>query len=179
MPTLPPKFLGPPTLNLTAILGATVVLPCRWVVSRSVQGTWQNLRFWTEWPTWALPPFPGWDSLDQTQQCRTWPSSLRAPPSSPPPRAWHSSIMRSPPTGLSRSQGWSSGTAGCTSVRWSGIKAENMRETILTGEHWAKNVPCGELGSGWRQWNPGSWTCPGFEGCWWCYLSFILLHCNS
>jgi len=29
MPTLPPKFLGPSTLNLTAMLGATVVLPCR------------------------------------------------------------------------------------------------------------------------------------------------------
>jgi len=29
MPTRPPKFLGPSTLNLTAVVGATVVLPCR------------------------------------------------------------------------------------------------------------------------------------------------------
>ena len=29
MPTRTPKFLGPSTLNLTAVVGATVVLPCR------------------------------------------------------------------------------------------------------------------------------------------------------
>ena len=43
MPTRPPKFLGPATLNLTAMVGATVVLPCRVTHLGSASLSWVRL----------------------------------------------------------------------------------------------------------------------------------------
>ena len=154
MPTRPPKFLGPPTLNLTAVVGATVVLPCRVTHLDPASLSWVRLS----------GPSPAASHLTVLSSGTILFSS-------------------SPRLALLHHEGSPDWTLQITGVilRDGGMyecqvsSEPRPDQQTLPGEHRAKDVSGGEPGSCRGHWNSWSWTCPGPEGCLQCVVTFDLI----
>ena len=155
MPTRPPKFLGPPTLNLTAVVGATVVLPCRVTHLGPASLSWVRLS----------GPSPAASHLTVLS------SGTILFSSSPRLALLH---HEGSPDWTLQITGVVLRDGGMYECQVSSEPRPDQQET-LPGEHRAKDVSGGEPGSGRGHRNPWSWTCPGPEGCLQCVVTFDLI----